>query len=76
VPKVFHVAIEARQHHLSLAFAIMRSFRFPGISNYRALITTDGDDRSRDPSMDTSLRGDDKEASTRYLLVLTCSTGG
>lgn len=46
------------------------------MSSYRALDTAEGEERSRDSSIESSRRSDDKEASTRYLIVLTCSTGG
>lgn len=54
----------------------MRSFQFPGMSNYRALVTAHGEQRSRDSSIESFRRGDDEKASSWYLIVLTCSTGG
>lgn len=57
-------------------FTTTRSFKFPGMSNYRALGAADGEEGSRDSSIESFRRSDDETASTRYLIVLTCSTAG
>lgn len=69
-------AIEPHRQPLCFPSAIMPSFRFPGASTHRALVTAEGNERSRDSSIDSFRRSDEREASTRYLIVLTCSTGG
>ncbi|KAE9992805.1 hypothetical protein EG327_007729 [Venturia inaequalis] len=46
------------------------------MSNYRALVTADGEESSRFESVERFRRNADREASTLYLIILTCSTGG
>ncbi|QDS70402.1 hypothetical protein FKW77_009382 [Venturia effusa] len=46
------------------------------MSHYRALAAADGEERSRESGVETFGRTNEKEASTRYMIVLTCSTGG